>query len=126
MIPLLTFPLLTPMLVGLASLLWTVAGWRRVQHFAPYFQQERGNIQRYSQRLAGIKRERRELQRAAAYLFSIVAFGLIIAQARYDVPGVAAALAIYAGALALIEWYVIRLDRRQDKRKLKRAPEYAR
>jgi len=126
MITFLTTSALTPVWVGLALLLWTVAGWWRVQHVAPYFQQERGNRQRYSQRLAGIKRERRELQRAAAYVFSIIAFGLIVAQARYDVPGVASALAIYAGALALIEWYVIWLDRRQDKRKLKRTPEYVR
>lgn len=126
MITLLTSSTLTPVWVGLALLLWTTAGWWRVQHVAPYFQQEHGNIQRYSQRLAGIKRERRELQRAAAYLFSIVVFALLAAQARYDVPGVASALAVYAGALALIEWYVIWLDRRRDKRKLKRTPEYIR
>jgi hypothetical protein len=126
MITFLTSFALTPVWVGLALLLWTVAGWQRIQHFAPYFQQERENIQRYSQRLAGIKRERRELQRAAAYLFSIVAFGLIVARARYDVPGVVSALALYAIMLALIEWYVIWLDRRQDKRKLKRTPEYIR
>ncbi len=100
---LLTLTPAVPLLAAAIMGLWAIAGWLRIHRLARYFQECLFDTKRYSHRLLRLRRERREVINAVANLFSTVLLGLLASQGHYAVPGVAAALALYSGFLALID-----------------------
>ncbi len=92
-----------PLLVAGILGLWSIAGWLRIHRLARYYQECLYDTKRYSHRLLKMRRERREVVNAMANLFSTLLLGLLASQGHYTVPGVAAALALYSGFLALID-----------------------
>ncbi len=92
-----------PLLVAFIMALWAVAGWMRIHRLARYYQECLYDTKRYSHRLVKMRRERREMINAFANLLSTVLLAVLASQGRYTVPGVAAAVALYSGFLALID-----------------------
>src|SRR5512135_861011 len=93
-------PAVPLLVIGILGL-WSIAGWLRIHRLARYYQECLYDTKRYSQRLLKMRRERREVINAMANLLSTVLLGLLASQGQYTVPGVAAALALYSGFLAL-------------------------
>jgi hypothetical protein len=92
-----------PILVGVIMALWSVAGWLRIHRLARYYQDCLYDTKRYSRHLLRLRRERREVINALANLLSTLLLGLIASRGHFSVPGIAVALALYSGFLALID-----------------------